>query len=427
MARVVAMAWVLGGIACQNRPTEPANVVLVVLDTTRVDRLGCYGQSRPTTPYLDRLARDGVMMREAWSTSSWTLPAVASLLTGQYPTSHGAHFDAQGTVEIAWAARDDVSRQKFRANPLDAAAVTLPAVLAKHGWATAGFAAGPWLARPFGLNAGFSHYDDDGIATINGRPAHQVTSRALAWLDGKGEKPFFVLLNYFEPHWPYRPSGRALASVVVPGDDLADADGMTRLRYAAEIRAMDNEVGRLVADLKRRGLYNNTWIVVVGDHGELLGEHGTWGHGEHLTEEEVHVPLILKPPRGRRAPVRGDEPVQLVDIAPTLLTALGVPVPASMQGGALPRPGHPVYAELFEVPGADSEGAWRLLVEGRWVYVWNSAGRSMLVERGRGAVARDSEHARAMAARLDAFVGSLPVAEPPTDANAELRSLHYVP
>jgi len=422
------MASVLAGaLACQSRPARPPNVVLVVLDTTRVDRLGCYGYSRPTTPYLDRLARDGIMMREAWSTSSWTLPAVASLLTGQFPTSHGAHFDPQGAVEITWAVRGDDSWKQYRARPLDPAAVTLAGELAKHGWATGGFAGGPWLKRAFGLNAGFSHYDDDGIATMNGRPGSQVTTRALGWIADRWERPFFALVNYFEPHWPYRPPNTALAAVVAPGDDLADTDGMTRVRYDAEIRAMDNEVGRFVAGLKRRGLYDNTWIVVVGDHGELLGEHGTWGHGEHLTEEEVHVPLILKPPRGRRAPARGDEPVQLVDIAPTLLTVLGVPVPASMQGGPLPRPGHPVYAELFGVPTADSEGSWRLLVEGRWVYVWNSDGRSVLVERGRGPVARNNEHARAMAARLEAFVRSLPEAEPPPDPDAELRSLHYVP
>ena len=171
------LAWFAGvcaagagtsGCAQESEATR-ANVLLITLDTTRVDHLGCYGYERDTSPNIDRLAQQSRVYTRAYATSSWTLPTHASLLTGKLPTSHGARWDAEGPLILTDAIAAPNAWKNLRARGIAVDEVTLATLLKAEGYATAGFVAGPWLKRIFGLDAGFEHYDDSGIDRANGR------------------------------------------------------------------------------------------------------------------------------------------------------------------------------------------------------------------------------------------------------------------
>jgi len=198
----VAVLLALAG-ACGGDAPRPPSVLLVTLDTTRADHLGCYGHARDTSPRLDALAQEGVLYLRARSTSSWTLPAHASLFTGRFTSSHGARFDAEGPVRLTQAIADEGQLSEYRARPLVDSETTLAELLAARGYATAAVVAGPWMKRVFGLAQGFEHYDDEGIDSLTGRRAASVTEAALAWADTLDERPFFLFLNYYDPHGPY--------------------------------------------------------------------------------------------------------------------------------------------------------------------------------------------------------------------------------
>jgi arylsulfatase len=300
----------LGQLAAWSQPS----VVLVTLDTTRVDHLSCYGYERRTTPRLDALAARAVVFERAWSTSSWTLPAHASLFTGVYPSRHGADYDPRGGAVLGDVIELPVA-QLMRAGKLPDDAVTLAELLAERGYATGAFAAGPWLHRSFGLLQGFAH-QDDAVHTFGGRPAAEITAAALSWLEGLPPgAPYFLFANYFDPHAPYEPVGRyaefpraaePLAydyEAVMRGTRALDVDAraVLRDRYDAEIRDMDGALGALLHAVQARPGGDRTLIVVTADHGEALGEEGRLGHGFWLSEELTRVPLIVRYPGDRDA------------------------------------------------------------------------------------------------------------------------------
>jgi len=420
---------------CKRSPPR-SNIVIILMDTTRADRIGSYGCARPTTPHLDALAVDSERHTRAFSTSSWTLPATASLFTARFPSSHGAHFAADGALAINVAIRGKPDWNRHRVNALSAELPTFAGSLAEAGYDTGAVVAGPWLRRVFGLDSGFGSYDDDNIVTINGRPGAEVTARALSWLDGRGTKPFFLLVNYFEPHWPYQPPADSMFVMSRATPPPSSEDELLRLRYDGEVRAMDLHIGQFLDGLRERKLYDDAWIVALADHGELLGEHGEWGHGNLLTHQEIHIPLLVKRPGGSAR--ERDRPVQIVDVAPTLLAGVGVKVPSGFQGESLGRVRHPIFAEVYPLEEEGAEGAWRALIEGDAKYGWNSLGDHHLIDLSRGPVESDNlfaaepVRAAAMAGRLDAFVNGLPAPPPrpkaPTDEETLelLRSLHYV-
>jgi len=325
-------------LACSNGAPAPPDVVIVTLDTTRVDHLSTYGYERDTSPSLDRLARESVTYTRAWSTSSWTLPAHASLFTGLYPASHGAHFDLAGRVGLG----------ELRAGVLDERFETLAEGLAAAGYQTAAFVSGPWLLPSLGLLQGFAHVDAK-LTGIEGRRADSVTDAALAWLESApSDQPLFLFVNYFDPHEPYDPP---------PGfDDLGHArDPFSRKawwveamagrepvtpaerqilidRYDGEIRAMDRQLGRLLDAISRRPRGEDALIVVAADHGESFGEQGQWVHNTCLCEEQVRIPLVVRYPDRRGAGSTDDAPIQLVDVAPIVSAATGVALAAGNQG-----------------------------------------------------------------------------------------------
>lgn len=303
--RLLALALValaLGVDGCGREAAPAGPILLISIDTCRADRLGCYGFAGPSTPQLDRFAQEALRFTQAVTPVPLTLPAHCSMLTGLSPLQHGVH-DNMG----------------YR---LDEAPRTLAEALASAGYTTAAFVSAFVLDSRFGLARGFQLYDDQlGEARggqLNERPAGAVTDRVLQWLATAPGENWFLFVHYFDPHAPYAPpepfAGR------FPDDP-----------YTGEIAYVDSEIGRLFARLKDLDLYDRSLIVVVGDHGEGLGDHGETGHGYFIYQSTLHVPLLIKPARhasGRAV----EEPAGLIDIMPTILARAAAEAPHGLEG-----------------------------------------------------------------------------------------------
>jgi hypothetical protein len=321
------------------RPQPAGPVVLVTLDTTRRDVLSVYGGPEETSPNIARLAARATVFDHAWSTSPWTLPSHASLFTGLYPTRHGA----------------GVSDTR-----LDSRSPTLASLARAAGYRTAGFSGGALSASRWGLAQGFELFrDPDGFET----PGDRQTDYVERFLGEHASEPFFLFVNYFDPHAMYRaPDGfeskfnvpalrTRLAEIpvwsgvaggdsdawraVINGEVAPSLEAIEYLEaaYRAEVAFMDHQIGRLMSALEDRGLFHRATIILVADHGELLGEGGFFSHGCRLDPELTEVPLIIKWP-GQSAPERDDRLVSQVDLYATVLAALGVT--------ASPRDGLPI-------------------------------------------------------------------------------------
>lgn len=360
VAAVVAAGW---GGWCLHRGLVGGglrNVVLISLDTCRADRLSCYGYPRQSTPNIDSVANEGVLFDLALTPVPLTVPAHSSMLTGTYPPIHGAR-----------------GNEGFR---LAESNVTLAEMLRDAGYETAAFVGGFPLAALFGLNQGFNTYDGQFSESgnkrfYNERRAEEVSRPAMAWLEQHGKKPFFLFLHYYDAHTPYAPPASYAAAY---SDDL----------YAGEIAYTDSAVGQILDKLRRLGLYEDTLIVITGDHGESLGEHGETTHGYFAYQGTMRVPMIVRAPRcvrGRRVA----EAVSLVDIVPTVLSLLGLQAPPGIQGADLrrclagksgPVRRHPLYGEsLF--PTVFGCSPLHTLADDHWKYI--RAPRPELYDLGR--------------------------------------------
>ena len=328
--------------------TNLPNLLLVIVDTLRADALSIYGGSGVETPTLDRLAGEGSVFRAAFAQASWTKPSIASTLTSLYPSSHQA---------------------VLKPSRLPDSVVTLAEALSAFGYATGGIVTNINLSPSFNFQQGFDEYryltpdylfgarDSTSrlllyevAKRVAGRlsgalrpgqayqPAEVVNRATVEWLNRHGSERFFLLLHYMEPHDPYfthPDDGQAIARATTPDPAPELRDDMVR-RYEGEIEYFDQRFGELVAELERRGLYEDLMVVITSDHGEEFQEHGGWWHGLTLYDEQIAVPFIAKWPRGRRAaPPRWEGQVRLIDIAPTLLALVDAPVPPSMQGNDL--------------------------------------------------------------------------------------------
>lgn len=326
--RALALALALALASCARGPapvrSPGAPVVLVSLDTVRSDRVGAYGCARETTPHLDRFAAESVLFERAYSQYPLTLPSHASLFTGLLPPAHGVR-DNRG----------------FR---LGDEQVTLAERLRQAGYTTLGAVSSMVLRRETGIARGFDSYDDRmgpprsaGHRFAERRGADTLAALTAALDDLTPGRPFFLMLHLFDPHAPYEApepfSGRH-------GDP-----------YDAEIAYADDVLGRFLSELRRRGLYDRSLIVVLSDHGEGLGDHVEAEHGLLLYREALQVPLMIKAPGGRRAGQRIAAPVALTDVAPTILDAVGLPaadLPGRALLGADPVPaGRPIYSETY--------------------------------------------------------------------------------
>lgn len=291
---VGGLAWLLasGGLFNGGRP----NVILISLDTCRADYISCYGKTTGLTPNIDALAADGFIFKNAVSPVPLTLPAHSTMLTGMIPPCHGVHDN------INYRLNDNCT--------------TLAERLRSQGYKTAAIVAAFVLDARFGLSQGFDTYEDELGAdhTFMGgyaeRPGGDVTRLAKDWLETNKQEPFFLFLHYFDPHHPYNPPE--------PFASGAYADNP----YAGEIAYADHCVGQVIQTLKRLKLYDSSLIIVVGDHGESLGEHGESKHGYFVYGSTTSVPLIIKP-AGTTGTGAIKETVGLVDIVPTVLSQVG--------------------------------------------------------------------------------------------------------
>jgi arylsulfatase A-like enzyme/Tfp pilus assembly protein PilF len=310
---ILGLLALWGGWGC-SRPSAPPdrpNLVLVTLDTVRADHLGCYGDSQAITPALDGLAAEGLRFTSASSTVPLTLPSHTTILSGLLPPHHGLRNNGAGLLAPGTP--------------------TLATLLAAAGYRTAAFLGAFVLDHRFGLAGGFAVYDDEiprdpkaGTILEAERPGRDVMDRALGWLRQDDSRPFFLWVHLYDAHAPYQP----------PAQWAAKHPGRP---YDGEISEVDEQVGRLLAELKSLGLDGRTVVAVAADHGEGLGEHGELTHGLLLYEPTLHVPLLLRAPWGLKPRVVA-APVSLVDLAPTLAGLVGRPFPAGRDGRDLSKP-----------------------------------------------------------------------------------------
>jgi len=396
------------------------NIVLITMDTTRVDRLGCYGFKKNTSPNIDLLAEKSIIFTNAYSNSSWTLPSHASLFTGKFTSSHGARFDREGPLKLGNSITGYGQWKDYKARGLASNETTLARMLAMSGYITAGIVAGPWLKKVFGINRGFLFYDDDQIGTLQGRTAEQVTASALNFLDNVKDKRFFLFLNYFDPHEP-RWAPREFVEDFLDLSQPTSPSGRPTVRqnselYNAEIKYMDYYIGIFIDRLKKLNLYEDSWIIVTADHGELLGEKGRFGHGHFLTQEEIHVPLLMKYPGMKRKKVE-HRPIQLIDIFSTILKRLNIPLPKGIQGTPYPRIRHPLISEVYPPASKSEYGTWKSIISNNYKALQNSKGNDELYHLGRdpftkkNIIDQAAEKADDMINKMNYYLEGLPETE----------------
>jgi arylsulfatase A-like enzyme/Tfp pilus assembly protein PilF len=351
LAGLLAVAVVIAvGSVWRLTPVRP-NLLLITLDTTRADRLGCYGHAAARTPTLDALARSGVRFERAFATAPLTLPSHATMMTGLYPPEHGLRTNGKGRLH----------------KDVPACAATLK----RAGYRTAAFVGAFVLDSKFGLDQGFDVYDDDLTGTRRTEdPLHRersssaVVDRALDWLSRFSRRPFFCWVHLYDPHFPYQPHVEDF------GDDFR------RAPYDGEIAYVDRQVQRLTAFLESRGLTDRTLIMVVGDHGEGLGDHEEEMHGYMLYNSTLHVPWIVSRPRQIPSGAVVSQPVSLVDVMPTVLDCLDVPPPPKISGRSLvpafsgePTRPSPCYAETEEPRLDNGWSGLQMFLTPEWKYI----------------------------------------------------------
>jgi arylsulfatase A-like enzyme len=339
---ICALACLLGVVACG--PSAPPNIVLISLDTTRADHLGVYGYKGGTSPELDRFAERAVIYERAYATSSWTLPTHASMFTGLLPMQHGAQSVPEGpNRSLGYGVR-----------PLAESFTTLAELFADAGYHTAAVVGGPALRSELGVAQGFELYNDDLSspgARFHGKRAEHVADAAIEAVERFAAEPYFLFVNFFDPHAPYdppAPHNRGLKSpdsLTQLGFLIESLEARAQPRhvndyseeqrqwiarmlagYDAEIRYMDTHLGRLLAAIAASPRTDETLIAITADHGESFGEHYFVSHGAHLYEHNVRVPLLIRHP-GARESTRIDTPVQTHRLFATLLGSAGLPVP----------------------------------------------------------------------------------------------------
>jgi arylsulfatase A-like enzyme/Tfp pilus assembly protein PilF len=303
-------------------------VLVITIDTTRADHLGCYGFTLAHTPHIDAVASQGVRCANAIAAAPITMPAHSSIFTGLLPPAHGVRDNG--------------------AYALGEKAVTLAERLRDAGYTTHAFVSALVLNRRYNLNQGFETYDDDlwseeepKLFMIRERRAPKTADRFLLWFDHwnrSRSKPFFTWIHFFDPHQPYHPDYEDAITSPSP--------------YDAEIAGVDRQIGRIVETMRKNGLLDDTLLIITADHGESLGEHGEKTHAIFVYDATVRVPLLIRYPNLFK-PMVYTAPVRSIDITPTVLSILGLPGGETTDGrdllaafrGKEPGPSLPQYSE----------------------------------------------------------------------------------
>lgn len=346
-----ALAWAaLTGYRAWTAPVEPRNLVLIVADTLRADRLGAYGYGRDTSPNLDRLAEAGTVFERAYSHAPWTAPSVASVMTSKVPRDHGV---------VKW----DVK--------LAPEELTLAEHLHAQGYQTFAAVSHVVFRSELGFEQGFDAYDISALRLGHPEKAvssERVTDAAIEQLRGRdAARPFFLWAHYFDAHNDY---------ITHPGRSFAEPGTLPSSRiktnsdaYDSEVSFLDHHVGRLIDALDELGVSDRTVVAFVGDHGEEFGDHGRENHALQLYDEVVRVPMIVRAPGVR--PGRVTQVLPTSDLAPTLTQLLGVPTPEAFRGHAVPlkrrslRLDAPRQVVMDTVRHADKRG----VVDWPWKYI----------------------------------------------------------
>ena len=310
------LAAAIGAAGC-GTSAPPRGVLLVVVDTLRRDRLGCYGCETAATPHIDALAAEGQRFTAAQSQAPWTTPSIGSLFASAWPSQLG--IVDEGSV-------------------LPAERETLAELLQDAGLRTGAVVSHTFCSSRWQFDQGFDVFDESAIGPVDAWTGSAVTERALEFLDAHGDESFFLWLHYFDPHWAYvlreefAPPGpqRAFPATPTPADRP-----LIERHYDSEVAATDAQLGRVFDKLRELGRWDTTTVVFTADHGEEFFDHGDLGHTRSLYDELVGVPLIVKSPA--LEPGLRTDPVALVDVAPTVLEDLDLPVPGDWVGRSLLR------------------------------------------------------------------------------------------
>jgi arylsulfatase A-like enzyme len=291
-----------------GQPRWDHNIVLIVIDTLRVEGLPFYGGRESTAPFLHDLAREGLVFERAWSTSSWTAPATASIFTSTHPNEHGVIVGLR-----AYQSRKE-NIEEIRLNRIPESFDTIPAFLRRRGYRTFGVSGNLNVDATMGFSRGFDRFEM--IDYHEGMDARTLISKLLEWRDEiRAAQPFFVYVQFMDPHAPFHRQREWVPSDApppTPGRRLED-----RVAYDSEIRLVDEQIRRLFGELD----LDEALVIVTSDHGQEFDDHGSYGHGYQLYSELTQVPLVLRLPGGPTGRVA--RPVSSLDILPTLRSLLG--------------------------------------------------------------------------------------------------------
>lgn len=410
---IQAGLWLRERIAIADLPSvspNSPNVLVIVIDALRADHLSSYEYERLTSPVLDDIASQGVLFENAFATSSYTFPTHVSLLTGLFPSEHGAR----------WTATQALNNGPYP---------TISETLRSRGYRTGAFSANTfWFTREYGFGRGFIHFEDYFhsiedmvLRTVYGRaiekyvlhrlgfediPARKsavdINSSLIRWIDRDREKPFFAFVNYMDVHDPYlppQPYRNKFSNSENPGGILNWRLGREDIELTSEqlqgeidaydgaIAFVDDQIGQLLNEIRERDLSENTLIIITSDHGEAFGEHGTFLHGKSLYLEEIQVPLILWLPDYVPAGLRVVKPVTNAWIPATILDLLGESNQNIFPGSSLgqfwqdPEDNQDdivIYSEIEQLPWVPEKypvhhGAIRSIVSSEWHYIENEA------------------------------------------------------
>jgi arylsulfatase A-like enzyme len=433
----------------QKAVTDGPNVILVLVDTLRADVLGCYGATPSRSPTLDSLARSGLVFEDVVAQAPWTLPSVTTLFTGRYPRQHGV------TVALADRPQADWDGGTY----LPTTIPTLAALAQRAGITTYGGVANALVGPDTGLAVGFDRLETPPPRGTSRRFAsgHDITGRFARWANDHRDLRFFAYLHYMEMHSPYVPSAGPPAPANVSDDVLSgdagtigrrvqrgapvpDAHEVAHLKvlYQESLADWDSMFAELLQELERLHLLDHTIIIVTADHGEEFLEHGQLAHGKQLFEESLHVPLVIAGPGipvGRRR-----EPVQLVDLLPTIGGQLRATIPDGLVGRdliATQLPAvRPAFAEIRSGVGfGQTELTLAVVRDPPWKLLWTPGGdRTALYNLGTDPQEHDDRSADAeVTARLlelgrsywaQPALAAEPAVKP--DLTNKLRDLGYV-